>query len=143
MTQRPRGNLLYDEPPLVISPSLAAIIGLSEAIVLQQLHYWLVQASQPKASFGRMFEGNLYVYNTYPQWQEQFPFWSVPTIKRTILSLEQRELILSATLNRAGMDRTKWYSINYAKLDEIVASTRMDQIDTLDQINVTPSMKPN
>ena len=31
---------LYNEPPLTVSPSLAAAVGLNEAIVLQQVHYW-------------------------------------------------------------------------------------------------------
>lgn len=35
-------SLLIEEPPLQILPSLAAAIGLNEAIVLQQL-YWLLQ----------------------------------------------------------------------------------------------------
>lgn len=34
-------KLLLDDEPLVILPKLAAAIGLNEAIILQQLHYWL------------------------------------------------------------------------------------------------------
>lgn len=30
---------LYNEPPLTVSPSLAAAVGLNEAILLQQVHY--------------------------------------------------------------------------------------------------------
>lgn len=34
-------KLLIDEEPLQVLPGLAAVIGLNEALVVQQLHYWL------------------------------------------------------------------------------------------------------
>ena len=33
-------NLLLDSYPLLIAPELAVAVGLNEAIVLQQIHYW-------------------------------------------------------------------------------------------------------
>ena len=33
-------KLLINEHPLQVLPSLATKIGLNEAIVLQQIHYW-------------------------------------------------------------------------------------------------------
>jgi hypothetical protein len=34
-----RRSLLIEEPPMQVLPSLAAAIGLEEALFLQQLHY--------------------------------------------------------------------------------------------------------
>ena len=34
-------NLLINESPLQVLPTLATYIGLNEAIFLQQVHYWL------------------------------------------------------------------------------------------------------
>ena len=34
-------KILFDEQPIVVSRELAKLIGLNEAIVLQQVHYWL------------------------------------------------------------------------------------------------------
>lgn len=34
-------KLLIEEPPLQVLPSLAVTIGLNEAIIIQQIHYWL------------------------------------------------------------------------------------------------------
>ena len=34
-------NLLIDDYPILVLPKLANEIGLNEAIVLQQMHYWL------------------------------------------------------------------------------------------------------
>ncbi|HDE3362621.1 TPA: DnaD domain protein, partial [Staphylococcus aureus] len=34
-------KLLIDDYPIQVLPKLAELIGLNEAIVLQQIHYWL------------------------------------------------------------------------------------------------------
>lgn len=109
-------RLLIKESPVMIIPSLAVKIGLNEAVVLQQIHYWL-GISKHK------IKGRTWVYNTYEEWQKQLPFWSVSTIKRTILSLEMKGLLLSANFNEMKMDKTKWYSIDYEKLQEHEDST--------------------
>jgi uncharacterized phage protein (TIGR02220 family) len=109
-------RLLIKESPVMIIPSLAVKIGLNEAVVLQQIHYWLGISKH-------QIEGRTWVYNTYEEWQKQIPFWSVSTIKRTILSLEMKGLLLSANFNAMKMDKTKWYSIDYEKLQELEDST--------------------
>jgi DnaD/phage-associated family protein len=108
-------RLLLDEEPLVISPSLAAIVGLNESIVLQQLHYWLERSTH-------VYEGYKWVYNTYEEWQKQFPFWSESTIRRIITKMEKQELIISGNFNRSKIDKTKWYRINYEKLVQLEQS---------------------
>jgi len=115
------GNLLFDDQPLVIQPSLAKIIGLNEAIFLQQLHYWLQKSSHH-------YDGRAWVYNTYQGWQEQFPFWGVNTIRRIVEKLEQMGVILAGNYNQSRIDKTKWYSIDYAKLDEL-STAQNGQID--------------
>jgi uncharacterized phage protein (TIGR02220 family) len=105
-------RLLINESPVMIIPRLAAKIGLNEAVVLQQIHYWLGISKHD-------IEGRIWVYNTYEEWQKQLPFWSVSTIKRTIRSLEMLGLVLSDNFNKMKMDKTKWYSIDYEKLQEL------------------------
>src|SRR3954452_7320658 len=94
-------KLLIHDKPIMILPSLAQKIGLNEAVVLQQIHYWLVSSQHEK-------EGRKWVYNTYKEWQRQMPFWSESTIKRTIKSLEDQGYLLSENFNRMKMDKTKW-----------------------------------
>jgi uncharacterized phage protein (TIGR02220 family) len=110
-------KLLIHDKPIMILPSLAKQIGLNEAIILQQIHYWLVSSQHEK-------EGRKWVYNTYKEWQLQMPFWSESTIKRTIKSLEEHGYLLSANYNRLKMDKTKWYSIDYEKLAELESDAR-------------------
>ncbi|WP_238941809.1 hypothetical protein [Bacillus sp. REN10] len=103
-------KLLLDERPLVIIPSLATKIGLNESIILQQVHYWL-QSSEHE------HDGRKWVYNTYEQWQEHFPFWSISTIRRSIKSLEDAGLLIAGNFNKRKSDKTKWYSIDFEKVE--------------------------
>lgn len=114
-------SLLIEEPPLQVLPSLAKSIGLNEAIVLQQIHYWIRKSNNVK-------DGHKWIYNSMPNWQKQFDFWSLPTVKRVFRSLEKQGLIVTANYNKAGFDKTKWYRINYEKLQHV--SRRSDQNDT-------------
>lgn len=104
-------RLLINEPPLMFTPSLAVEVGLPEAIFLQQLHYWLEKSNNIK-------EGQRWVYNTYEEWQEQFPFWSASTIRRTIKSLEDKEILIVGKFNSLKIDNTKWYRIDYDTLND-------------------------
>ena len=102
-------KLIIDERPLLVPPSLASKIGLNEAIVLQQVHF-LSSISDNE------LDGRKWVYNSYDDWQKQFPFWSRPTIVRIFKRLEDAELIIAGNHNKRAYDRTKWYSVNYKKL---------------------------
>lgn len=113
-------NLLIEEPPLQVLPSLAKSIGLNEAIVLQQINYWLRKSNNVK-------DGHKWIYNSMTNWQKQFSFWSLPTVKRVFSSLEKQGLLITANYNKAGFDKTKWYRINYEKLQHM--SQRSDQND--------------
>lgn len=100
-------SLLISEPPLQVSPTLAARIGLNNAIFVQQLHYWLLKSKN-------VYEEKLWVYKTLDEWIEQdFPFMSKSTLKRTINDLKKRDLIITKTFNKMKIDKTNWYTINY------------------------------
>lgn len=99
-------RLLIDEPPLQVLPSLAREIGLNEAIMLQQMHYWLLKSSNE-------FEGVKWFYKTLEDWQTEFPFWSAMTIRRTLTNLEKQKVIRIGNFNKKKFDKTKWYTIEY------------------------------
>jgi uncharacterized phage protein (TIGR02220 family) len=102
-------KLLISESPIMILPSLEVRVGVNEADLLQQVHYLLVKSKHVKA-------GRTWIYNTYKDWQEQFPFWSESTIKRAVKSLEEKGLLMTANWNKSKLDNTKWYSIDYQQL---------------------------
>ncbi|NXZ97136.1 DnaD domain protein [Lactobacillus salivarius] len=100
-------NLLLDDRPLVIQPKLAELLGdLDEAVILQQIHYWLEKRLNIK-------DGYSWVYNSMVEWNKQFPWLSLKTLKRKFKSLEDKGLLITGNYNKAKFDRTKWYRINY------------------------------
>jgi len=104
-----------DSPPLVILTELAVEIGLNEAVVLQQVHYWI----QLNVRGGRNYHDSYYwTYNTYSQWQKQFPFWTEAGVKKIITRLENVGLLVTGNYNKHKMDKTKWYRVNYELLEE-------------------------
>ena len=105
--------LLINEDPLQVLPSLAVAIGLNEAIALQQLHYWLRKSKNLRD------DGRKWVYNSYGEWAENFPFWSERTIQRAFLELEKRKLIIVDT--PGGRDRRKWYTIDYDRVNGLIS----------------------
>ena len=99
-------KLLINEPPLVLQKTLAVKLGLNEAIMLQQIHYW---ASMKK----NLKDGYYWVYNSYEDWSEQFPFFSKSTIGRVLRNLEKSGVIIVGNYNKLSFDKTKWYRIDY------------------------------
>ena len=128
------GTLLLDEYPLLVDRKLAKRIGLHEAIILQQIHYWIKQNEKARRNY---YEGAYWTFNTYREWQEQFPFWSESTVKRTINKLEKEGYLISGNFNKFKMDRTKWYRIDYKRLetpeksDSIKMTQRTGRDDTM------------
>lgn len=111
-------KLLINERPLMVLPSLAAEIGLNEAIVLQQIHYW-IEGNRERQSEQHYKEGRWWTYNTLEEWTQQFPWWSTSTLRRIFGTLQDRDLIFVEKLADSAYDRTNWYSINYETLQSL------------------------
>lgn len=106
-------NLLLDERPLIVLPSLAAMLNsLDEAVILQQIHYWIEKKQNYR-------EGRYWVYNSMENWMQQFPWIkSRTTLTRYFNSLEKKGLLITGNYNKAGFDKTKWYTIDYSTLSD-------------------------
>lgn len=89
----------------MVLPGLATKIGLNEAIILQQIHYWTRDNR-------RVIDGYSWTYNSIPEWQKQFPFWSEITIRRVLKSLEEKGLIIRRALSEDRFDSTYWYALD-------------------------------
>lgn len=118
--------MLFDKELLVVNPKLAVLIGLNEAIILQQMHYWIKKSD-------KCIDGKIWIYNSITSWKEQFPFFSESTVKRTITELEKKGLILVGNFNKDNRDRTKWYSINYGMLQKLEDSLKESVNNALGQ----------
>lgn len=110
----------------IIRKKLAKLIGLNEAIVLNQLHYWIEKNKRADKNY---YDGNYWVYNTYDDWQKyDFEYWSVDTVKRTFGKLEKSGLVISGNYNKMPMDRTKWYTIDYEMLEKMAENIEKSTI---------------
>lgn len=108
---------LFDEYPIIANKTLAKEIGLNEALVLQQINYWIEINKKTGKNF---YDGKYWVYNSMKNWQENdFDYMSFSTIKRTFSNLEKEGYILSSNYNSDPRDQTKWYSINEKRLEEL------------------------
>lgn len=95
-----------------------ALNSLDEAIVLNQLNYWIERNKDANRNFR---DGHYWVYNSYEAWRKQdFPVWSATKIKRIFTSLEGKGIVLSANYNKLAIDKTKWYTIDYDKLKKFI-----------------------
>lgn len=102
---------LINDSTLLIYPRLALAIGLEEAVLLQQLHFRLHHQGVTR-------DGETWYCQSYERWQKQFPFWGVQKIKNKFLRMEKLGFVISnSRFNRYLGDRTKWYRIDYKKLD--------------------------
>ncbi len=108
-----RSKLLLDDYPLIVLPALAVAIGVSEAMLLQQINFLLYSLE------GKEIGGRKWIHMTDAEWVDQFPFWSQNTLRRLLDKLEKAGLILSGVFNNLPLDRTQWYTIDYDAVDKL------------------------
>ena len=93
---------------------LEKTFSYKKSLFISKLHYWLNKC-------GRNIEDSedKWIYNTIKDWAEQFN-WSLSTLKRIIYSLEKDGIIISKKINAKKWNHTKWYSIDYNKLNTLL-----------------------
>ena len=117
-------RLLFNEEPIIINRLAAKVLGLNEAIVVQQIHYWLNINEKAKKNF---INGKYWTFNTYEKWQnENFDFWSISTIKRIFKNLFNKGILFKGKFNKKKYDQTLWVSINYDRLEELLNAYEND-----------------
>ncbi|OYR89059.1 hypothetical protein [Lactobacillus taiwanensis] len=141
MTISTSSSLLINEAPLQVLPSLAvALKNINEAIMLQQIQYWLQKSKNE-------YKGRKWIYNTINEWHEQFPWLTDRSIKARFDSLRKKGIIITANLNKNSFDHTNWYSIDYDALDKLLDDENQEKkpknLDITDSEESSPSKKKN
>jgi hypothetical protein len=90
--------------------------------VIQQIHYWIVEN---KRRGHNLIDDRTWTYSSYEEWQDQFPFWSISTIRRTLTSLKNQGLIFIEQLSDDKFDHRNWYAIDYEKFGEQIDLFKM------------------
>lgn len=98
-------SLLLGDRVIVVQPALVkALDSISDAVVIQQLHYWTPKAESE-------YDGHIWVYKTYEEWSEEIGL-SPRQIRYSMTRLEALGVVISC--QPEGNDRRKWYRIDYA-----------------------------
>lgn len=88
--------------------SVAKVVGVTGAIIMNNLHYWI---NHNEANEKNFFDGCYWTYNSIKAFCEQFPFLSRNSITRALGKLEKDGYIKTGFHNENSWDRTKWYAL--------------------------------
>lgn len=136
MTKRDRLFVLNDPYAMRVSKQLAMEIGLKESIVLLQIDFLLANTQYVR-------EGKPWIRMTLADLKSQyFDFLGRETLRRTIESLQQRELIIIGNFNRRGFDRTQWITLNVvgcSKLNSLtITHFEPGSVESVEDANTGP-----
>jgi len=137
-------KLLINEHPLIVLPSLAEEVGINEAIVLQQLHYWL---DNPKV--GKLWRGKSWVRNSVREWQEDDEgepennhagYFGEQEKPKTLYNWSNApKNALFAAVDEDG--RGFWYGEEYSGGSWSLGFARIDPIDILHTLPAAESLE--
>lgn len=127
--------LLMDGTQIPVLSELAQVVGLNEAIVLQEVYYWCKVNKREKRP---THDGYYWVYNSYTDWTENhFPWWSYDTVRGIFKKLEKQGLLIAGNFNKSKMDRTRWYRINFPVLSATIESSPSVKNSQMDMGGIT------
>jgi hypothetical protein len=120
--------LLFDEAPIAFSPTLARRIGLHEAILLQQIHYWLHHKSRDPGRYQDYYiNGRFWVKWNMQEMMAHVPLGrSADPYKRTIKLLKEQSILLVAQHWKSRYINTNFYSIDYSNLELLIKKNASD-----------------
>lgn len=105
----------------VFNNFIAMEIGITNAILIGNIHYWVNHNKQNNINF---HEGRYWTYNTQEAYSEQFPYLTRRQIQTALKKLEEEGYIMSDNFNQKKYDRTKWYTLTDKGIDLIISSDR-------------------
>lgn len=87
---------------------VAKLVGTDCAIILHNIQHWV---NYHKANKTHFYDNQYWMYNSKKAFQEQFDWLTESQIKTCLSKLEKNGFVVCGNYNKAGFDRTKWYSI--------------------------------
>ena len=109
--------LLPDEPGVPIQRRIAEALGDTKAQLVQSLHFCLSRMGHE--FHGMPDDGRAWVQATYADWRDELSWFTVKHIGRSFRELEKLGVVV--TIACGGTGAPKWYTLDYARLHEVVA----------------------
>lgn len=94
----------------VFSVDDAVQYGVEKAVILQNIRFWLEKVKANDKDEHK-HDGYYWTYNSARAFAEIFPYYNKSKVHRLLTQLEEDGVIVSGNFNKAGYDRTKWYSM--------------------------------
>lgn len=114
-------TFLTSDPTVKIVPDdLAILIGVDQTMMLCQIDFWIQNHQDDE----HCKDGRYWIYESYDNWKEQFPYWGKTKIREIIRKLKEKKLIITGNYNKMSGDNTKWYTVNYDLLDKIMSEKK-------------------
>lgn len=114
-------TFLTSDPTVKIVPDdLAILIGVDQTMMLCQIDFWIQNHQDDE----HCKDGRYWIYESYDNWKEQFPYWGKTKIREIIRKLKEKNLIITGNYNKMSGDNTKWYTVNYDLLDKIMSEKK-------------------
>lgn len=119
--------LLYDEPPIAVSPMLCRLLGLAETVFLQQLHFRLHQKSSDLRTYEKyMVDGRHWVYWTHQELLREIPLGrSTDPHKRIIKRLRDAGILRVRQLQASDWNHTNYFSIDYDAFERLIQTGKL------------------
>lgn len=132
--------LQHNEYPLIASPEMAKVLGITAATILQKLYFFLNETRKRKTKKNlTTYKGRKWWFHTHEEWKETLGMFSVSTIKRAVAKLRALGLIQVAKLSDVKSDRVNYYTIDYKKLKSLFCI----EIPTESTPSPTPATAPH
>lgn len=88
---------------------IAAKYGIKEAIILQNLKFWI---DQNRANERHFHDGLYWTFNSVKAFKTLFPYMTKRQIQSALSKMEEEGLIVTGNYNGSTYDRTKWYALS-------------------------------
>ena len=95
--------------------SLAKKYGIAEAVVLQNIIFWI---EHNRANEKHFHDGRYWTFNSMKAFEELFPEFSRDQMRRILDKLRKSGVLLTGNYNTVAYDRTLWYALSDEFLGE-------------------------
>lgn len=106
---------------LVLDVNLAKVIGEKQAIILQQINFWVQHNKENETNF---IDGRYWCYNSLQEWQrDDFGHMTLKTVERCLEDLRKNEVVIARREVHNGKS-TLFYSIDYDVMVDLLTGKR-------------------
>lgn len=120
---------LHSARPITFDPGLAQLLGIEEAVILNQFHWWLDENRRRNQN---LHDGRYWTYNSLAAWhRDYFQYMPFRGMRQALERLRKKGILIAGKYNREKRDQTLWYSIDYQALVDLGVQVPEDSLPEL------------